>query len=159
MEIRKIKRRLTAAYHYSFIRMTLNFYTCYEMMAEKTGEPESGVLALYARYLEILSSFLEKQDMTLEGLESLRQDAIKEMEKLTAYTDIFQAYEYVMNRVEGRFMPQLVGKKPEDMETFMDEVIQYLAGTSDPADFHERFQLIISQLPVRCPCGRRNECL
>ena len=87
--------------------------------------------------------------MTLEGLESLRQDAIKEMEKLTAYTDIFQAYEYVMNRVEGRFMPQLVGKKPEDMETFMDEVIQYLAGTSDPADFHERFQLIISQLPVR----------
>lgn len=149
MEIRKIKRRLTAAYHYSFIRMTLNFYTCYEMMAEKTGEPESEVLALYARYLEILSSFLEKQDMTLEGLESLRQDAIKEMEKLTAYTDIFQAYEYVMNRVEGRFMPQLVGKKPEDMETFMDEVIQYLTGTSDPADFHERFQLIISQLPVR----------
>ena len=149
MEIKKLKRRLTAAYHYSFIRMTLNFYTCYEMMAEKTGEPESGVLALYARYLEILSSFLEKQDMTLEGLESLRQDTIKEMEKLTAYTDIFQAYEYVMNRVEGRFMPQLVGKKPEDMETFMDEVIQYLAGTSDPADFHERFQLIISQLPVR----------
>ncbi len=31
MEIKKLKRRLTAAYHYSFIRMTLNFYTCYEM--------------------------------------------------------------------------------------------------------------------------------
>ena len=77
MEIRKIKRRLTAAYHYSFIRKTLNLYTCYEMMTEKTGEPESEVLALYARYLEILSSFLEKQDMTLEGLESRRQDAIK----------------------------------------------------------------------------------
>ena len=38
MELRKIKKRLTAAYNYSFIRMTLNFYTCYEMMAEKTGE-------------------------------------------------------------------------------------------------------------------------
>ena len=35
MELRKIKKRLTAAYNYSFIRMTLNFYTCYEMMAEK----------------------------------------------------------------------------------------------------------------------------
>ena len=34
MEIKKLKRRLTAAYHYSFIRMTLNFYTCYEMLAE-----------------------------------------------------------------------------------------------------------------------------
>ena len=40
MELRKIKR-LTAAYNYSFIRMTLNFYTCYEMMAEKTGEPNA----------------------------------------------------------------------------------------------------------------------
>jgi len=47
MEIKKLKRRLTAAYHYSFIRMTLNFYTCYEMMAEKTGEPNARVLALY----------------------------------------------------------------------------------------------------------------
>ena len=37
MELRKIKKRITAAYNYSFIRMTLNFYTCYEMMAEKIG--------------------------------------------------------------------------------------------------------------------------
>ncbi len=44
------------------------------------------------------------------------------MEKLTAYTDIFQAYEYVMNRVEGRFMPQLVGKKPENTDAFMEEI-------------------------------------
>ena len=71
------------------------------------------------------------------------------MEKLTAYTDIFQAYEYVMNRVEGRFMPQLVGKQPEDTDALLDEIISYLTQSDDPADFHERFQQIISQLPVR----------
>ncbi len=149
MEIKKIKRRLTAAYHYSFIRMTLNFYTCYEMMAEKSSEPAAGTLALYERYFGSLGSFLEKKGESLEKLEALRQDTIKEMEKLTAYTDIFQAYEYVMNRVEGRFMPQLVGKKPEDTDVLLDEIINYLTETNDPTDFHERFQLIVSQLPVR----------
>ena len=149
MEIKKLKRRLTAAYHYSFIRMTLNFYTCYEMMAEKTGEPNASVLALYERYFGFLGSFLEKKSVSLDGFEALRQDTIKEMEKLTAYTDIFQAYEYVMNRVEGRFMPQLVGKQPEDTDALLDEIISYLTQSDDPADFHERFQQIISQLPVR----------
>ena len=149
MKIKKLKRRLTAAYHYSFIRMTLNFYTCYEMMAEKTGEPNARVLALYERYFGFLGSFLEKKSVSLDGFEALRQDTIKEMEKLTAYTDIFQAYEYVMNRVEGRFMPQLVGKKPENTDAFMEEILNYLTQDSDPSGFHERFQLVVSQLPVR----------
>ena len=149
MEIKKLKRRLTAAYHYSFIRMTLNFYTCYEMLAEKTGEPNASVLALYERYFGFLGSFLEKKSVSLDGFEALRQDTIKEMEKLTAYTDIFQAYEYVMNRVEGRFMPQLVGKKPENTDVFMEEILNYLTQDSDPSGFHERFQLVVSQLPVR----------
>ena len=63
--------------------------------------------------------------MSLDGFEALRQDTIKEMEKLTAYTDIFQAYEYVMNRVEGRFMPQLVGKQPEDTDALLDHKLSY----------------------------------
>ena len=61
MEIKKLKRRLTAAYHYSFIRMTLNFYTCYEMMAEKTGEPNARVLALYERVFWISWLFSGKK--------------------------------------------------------------------------------------------------
>ena len=72
------------------------------MMAEKTGEPAEETLALYDRYLGSLGSFLEgflekketfEKETLLEELEELRQDTIKEMEKLTAYTDIFQAYE------------------------------------------------------------------
>ncbi len=149
MKIRKIKKRLTAAYHYSFIRMTLNFYTCYEMMSEKAGTPAKGTQSLYDRYFGSLSSFLKRKEKSLDELETLRQDTIKEMEKLTAYTDIFQAYEYVMNRTEGRFMPQLVGKKPTDTDVVLDEIIRYLTETNDPLDFHERFQLIVSQLPVR----------
>ena len=55
MELRKIKKRLTAAYNYSFIRMTLNFYTCYEMMAEKTGEPAEETLAQVFRIFRFFS--------------------------------------------------------------------------------------------------------
>lgn len=70
------------------------------------------------------------------------------MEKLTAYTDIFQAYEYVMNRVEGRFMPQLVGKQPEDTDALLDEIISYLTQSDDPADFMNVF----SRSSASCQC-------
>lgn len=41
----------------------------------------------------------------MPGLENLRQKAMKEMEIITAYTDCFQVYEHVLNRVEQRFLP------------------------------------------------------
>lgn len=44
-------------------------------------------------------------------------------------------------------MPQLVGKKPENTDAFMEEILNYLTQDSDPSGFHERFQLVVSQLP------------
>ena len=59
MELRKIKKRLTAAYNYSFIRMTLNFYTCYEMMAERPANRQRRHWLFNDRYLGSLGSFLK----------------------------------------------------------------------------------------------------
>lgn len=35
MKAARIRRQLTAAYHCSYIRLALNFYTAYEAAAEK----------------------------------------------------------------------------------------------------------------------------
>ena len=37
MKAARIRRQLTAAYHCSYIRLALNFYTAYEAAAEKKG--------------------------------------------------------------------------------------------------------------------------
>ena len=119
MKAARIRRQLTAAYHCSYIRLALNFYTAYEAAAEKKGFENDRISGLYDRFCELLDACLKGQSDC--GADELRQDVIREMEKVTDYTDAFQAYEYVMNRIEGRFAPKLIGKKPEDTESLTEE--------------------------------------
>lgn len=103
MKAARIRRQLTAAYHCSYIRLALNFYTAYEAAAEKKGFENDRISGLCDRFCELLDACLKGQSDC--GADELRQDVIREMEKVTDYTDAFQAYEYVMNRIEGRFAP------------------------------------------------------
>lgn len=147
MKAARIRRQLTAAYHCSYIRLALNFYTAYEAAAEKKGFENDRISGLYDRFCELLDACLKGQSDC--GADELRQDVIREMEKVTDYTDAFQAYEYVMNRIEGRFAPKLIGKKPEDTESLTEEILSWFQTAPDPAALRERMQVITGQLPVR----------
>lgn len=147
MNAARIRRQLTAAYHCSCIRLALNFYTAYEAAAEKKSFENDRVAGLYDRFCELLAACLKGQ--TDCRADELRQDVIREMEKVTDYTDAFQGYEYVMNRIEGRFVPKLMGKKPEDTERLTEEILSWLQTAPDPAELCERLQMITGQLPVR----------
>lgn len=147
MKAARIRRQLTAAYHCSYIRLALNFYTAYEVAAEKKGFENDRISGLYDRFCELLDTCLKGQSDC--GADELRQDVIREMEKVTDYTDAFQAYEYVMNRIEGRFAPKLIGKKPEDTESLTEEILSWFQTAPDPASLRERMQVITGQLPVR----------
>ena len=147
MKAGRIRRQLTAAYHCSYIRLALNVYTAYEAAAEKKGFENDRIAGLYDRFCELLGICLEGQADC--RADELRQDVIREMEMVTDYTDVFQAYEYVMNRLEGRFAPKLIGKKPEDTEELTEEIMSWLQCASDPAEFRGRLQIITGQLPVR----------
>lgn len=147
MKAARIRRQLTAAYHCSYIRLALNFYTAYEAAAEKKGFENDRISGLYDRFCELLDACLKGQSDC--GADELRQDVIREMEKVTDYTDAFQAYEYVMNRIEGRFAPKLIGKKPEDTESLTEEILSWFQTAPDPASLRERMQVITGQLPVR----------
>ena len=133
MKAARIRRQLTAAYHCSYIRLALNFYTAYEAAAEKKGFENDRISGLYDRFCELLDACLKGQSDC--GADELRQDVIREMEKVTDYTDAFQAYEYVMNRIEGRFAPKLIGKKPEDTESLTEEILSWFQTAPDPAAF------------------------
>ena len=107
MESRRIKRQLSAACNYSYTRLALNYYMYYETSLEDSLL--GGRLApLGTCFHALLKGFLDGNH-DVDRLEELRNRVTCEMEAATAYTDVFQAYEYVLNRLEGRYAPQLLG--------------------------------------------------
>ena len=149
MESRRMKKQISAACHYAYTRLALNYYMYYEVILE--GDLLSGRLeGLGKRYHSLLKSFL-KGDPQLDELDCLRTDTASAMEANTAYTDVFQAYEYVLNRLEGRFEPQLMGVRNVriDEEEWTAEIMTYIMDTDQGMVVNERIQSVVGQLPIR----------
>lgn len=149
MESRRRKKQISAACHYAYTRLALNYYMYYEVILE--GDLLSSRLErLSKRYHSLLKDFLEGS-LELEELNGLRDDTALAMEANTAYTDVFQAYEYVLNRLEGRFEPQLMGNRNvrPDEEEWTAEIMAYIMDTDEPMVVNERVQSVVGQLPIR----------
>ena len=149
MESRRRKKQISAACHYAYTRLALNYYMYYEVILE--GDLLSSRLErLSKRYHGLLKDFLEGS-LELEELNGLRDDTASAMEANTAYTDVFQAYEYVLNRLEGRFEPQLMGNRNvrPDEEEWTAEIMAYITDTDEAMVVNERIQSVVGQLPIR----------
>lgn len=145
MNNNQIKKQLSAAYRYSYSALALNYFSFYEMMDSE--EHKSDTLNQYAaRFHKLLHAFLQGEDCSGD-LDDLRNDVLEMMEIITAYTDCFQIYEYVLNRMERTYkmdMPPV-----EELEDFVPELIQFLLKPSDSFTTNLRVQMVIGQLPVR----------
>lgn len=149
MESRRRKKQISAACHYAYTRLALNYYMYYEVILE--GDIlRSRLERLSKQYHGLLKDFLEGS-MKLEELNGLRDETALAMEANTAYTDVFQVYEYVLNRLEGRFEPQLIGNSNvrPDEEEWTAEIMAYIMDTDDPMVVNERIQTVVGQLPIR----------
>ena len=149
MESRRIKRQLSAACNYSYTRLALNYYMYYETSLEDSLL--GGRLApLGTCFHALLKGFLDGNH-DVDRLEELRNRVTCEMEAATAYTDVFQAYEYVLNRLEGRYAPQLLGAEAgaahEDDMT--QRIMDYITEMDEAMTINERIRLVLGQLPVR----------
>ena len=79
---------------------------------------------------------------------SLRKESTQIMELLSAYTDRFTVYEYVLNRLEYRFSGASLeaGYSDEDMT---QEILQKLSSETDQTVRQSMLVSIIEQLPMR----------
>lgn len=149
MEPRKVKKQISAACHYAYTRLALNYYMYYEIALE--GDIlESRLRDMDRRYHQQLNAFLAGESETGE-LDRLRNEAASAMETNTAYTDAFQVYEYIMNRLESRFGPQLMGDRTAllNEEEMASEILAYITDTDQAVVVNERIQSVLGQLPVR----------
>ncbi len=145
METRLLKKQMTAAYQYSYVRLVLNYYTLFETVGEEPVIPER-IIAYCLQLNGLLKGHFSGKDVE-EELLKLREGITHEVEVLTSYTDCFQIYEYVINRLERKFMSLPVAEG--DDESFAQRLIGFVTDTKETAVMNGRIRQIIGQLPVR----------
>lgn len=134
---------------YATVKMSMNYYTMKEMITEQ-GDKNTDV----CRYFDLLTGLVEKHildrkpvdDKAMETIRQLRENVEYKMKNLTAYTDAYELYEYVLNRIEAGIKGTTVKVDPEQLSAKM---FQYVFSENDTVVINSKLQLLMAQLPVR----------
>lgn len=142
-----------AEYEYSMILAALHYYTLGEVLTEESGSVPEDVKALAASLQEAIHDGLisdsfdgEKHEQTIYKLDGIRNEIIRKMQVLTAYTDILQIYEYVLNRIEAGVLDLL---EDVDVQALTDTLYRYVFQENDNMVINSKLQMITAQLPMR----------
>jgi len=144
---------LADQYHaYAGVKLVMHYFSFYEAYLDD-GEIWSAEAKDILSQLKhvIKNDILSKQkgyefEKSIRFVDDLRNSIIKRMKLLTAYTDIFQVYEYILNRVEYRFKEVTPTIKDEEFE---GEILSFIFDTQDNMIINEKIKEIIGQLPIR----------
>lgn len=138
---------------YSFIRLAMNYFTYYGMIADggKRDEQLEEIGSAFNNIIKKVASD-ELPDNETEALltatEAIRGQVINIMKGLTSYVDIFNIYEYCLNRVEYRFK-----ESDENLiksnEELTEELLTYILSDKDNIVINSKIAEIVRQLPVR----------
>ena len=124
MEQRTMKKCLTTAHHYSYTRLALNYYMYFEEWADEKSRT-SWEEEFFSEFQQVMGAVLSGRT-DLARLEALRQKAMQKMEVLTAYTDCFQVYEHVLNRLELHYAPMEEKRSLPEDEELANEILRFL---------------------------------
>lgn len=149
-------------YEYAQVKLTLLYYTFYEGFQESNwgeiGDTEKELLGELNGIIRdsYFAGFSGRQmEVNIKRADALRKQIIRQMKVLTAYTDLFQIYEYILNRVEYRFLQE---KSREDNESedgeFAAKVMNYIFEIKDNVVINSRLKEVLGQLPVRMTKAR-----
>ncbi|MBE5932466.1 MAG: hypothetical protein E7263_03470 [Lachnospiraceae bacterium] len=133
---------------YSTVKLCLNFYTIREMLEDGTNVAD--FKEDYDKVSSLLTKALiagEKIDTTdIEVIDNIRNSVEYRMKILTSYTDGFEMYEYILNRIEAG----IKGTSEEvDVELLSNKMFQYVFSEQDTVVVNSKLQILMSQLPVR----------
>ncbi len=144
-------------YEYSVILAALHYYTLGEVVAEApsltdTGLPEDFMELVKGLKTCVYDGFVRgdhSRELLAEAvkrLDTVRNTIIHKMQLLTAYTDILQIYEYVLNRLEAELLDLV---EPVDAEALSDQLFQYIFKENDTMVINSKLQMVTAQLPMR----------
>ena len=157
----KYQKLMAAAFtNYATIKLSLNLFTMYEM-SEEIGLDRRDEIEGYIDTVDaaIRSVYIDKESVESENYKACLDEVIKardsitrKMKILTAYTDAFEIYEYIINRRE----PEVLGTIDEsiDVSALANSMYEFVFSENDKMLVNTRIQEFIAQLPVRMTKSR-----
>ncbi len=142
-------------YQDGVIRSVLDYYTLYEQTMEE-GEMAgflSEIKPVLQKGILAISDWAQlKQNGigVLKEIQAKRSEMIKRVDILSTYVDQLKVYEYVLNRMELKF----VAEETKDTEGLSEQLLKYIFSVEDNMVINERIKEVIGQLPVRMTKSR-----
>lgn len=139
---------------YSALELTFSAYTLLEEIMEERTELAGKEHESIDTILQALGE-IGKETCDYAGIatvmKNLRETITAKMDLFTAYTDRLICYEYVLNRMELKFLSQ---KELEEKcaavneDEYMQRLSSYLFGSKDQSVIRDKLRMVISQVPV-----------
>lgn len=134
---------------YATVKGSMNYYTMKEVCDEQ-DDKNTDVCKYFALLTGLLDRHLVKREAvdedSMEAIAQLRSNVEYKMHILTAYTDAYEIYEYVLNRVEAAVRDEVV---PVDAKGLSEKMFAYVFAENDTVVINSKLQLLMAQLPVR----------
>lgn len=153
-----------ADFEYACHKFVLNYLTLKDM--HQDGDiPDDSYIASCQSVLDKLAAVIVSSDSDTDVTEyintisDVRNAITHKMKVLTAYTDAFETYEYILNRKEYGFPENLTeGVTAElekiDADEFADEIFRFVFADNDKVAVNSKLQSIVGQLPIRMTKSR-----
>lgn len=159
---------MTVYYKYAATRLAMNYYTYNEMLKERESEDiatgRNHLRKLVLSFMVIIETAMSSNVVGVElesaimNIDDIRNDIIKTMKGLTSLVDIFNIYEYVLNRVEYRYKDSSHIELKTD-EEFTRELMRYMLASDDKVVINANITEAVRQLPLRMTKARFFELL
>lgn len=133
------KRYASLYYSYASIQLAFSYYTLYEVISEERVDWAEDKIDTLNVCLGL------EGEEAIEKLTALRNDTMKVMDDVTAYTDLLSVYEHILNRVEYRFKDVTV----PDLSVASTRMQQFIFADKDAMVTNEKIKAIVSELPLR----------
>lgn len=156
----ELMNRMASAYGMlSYYNMNMELSMLLESKAEGRIKPGRTVKELEEKLYEVMKKTLlaafspEIYEEAIRELIELRDKVISRMDILTAYTDLFILYEYVINRMEASY-EEMEETGAMDNDAVSREILQWIFSEEEPALVNEHIKEMVSCLPVRMTKGK-----
>jgi hypothetical protein len=161
----ELMNRMASAYGMlSYYNMNMELSVLLEAKEEGLIKPGRTVKELEEKLYDIMGKTLlaafapDVYEEAIKELAELRDKIITKMDILTAYTDLFILYEYVMNRLEAVF-EETEEPAAMDNDAVAKEILQWIFSEEEPALVNGHIKEMVSCLPVRDLQNGRNTIL
>ncbi len=140
---------------YGSLELTFSAFTFVQEMVEEKAALAAKEKDMTDRICETLGSLGRKEgesETVIHKMRELRQEITGKMDYFTSFTDRLICYEYVLNRMELKYIPAKELKKcleSFDEEEYMNRLCGYLFRQEDQSVIRDKVRLVVGQVPVR----------